>query len=686
MTEEKPNDRSPVFRADADSDEDDLDRRHAESANEALYAYLKGQDAELFRSESVFQVRVSGEAHIHGHDVAFRLVPPDGTLMKANRWKKTAPADRLALVQARINPASRAAMRERVEAFLRRMQALAVQLDLDARDYWPALRTDGLEEQARFQTILERMQAAHERLHEVRSAARAKAAINLSDYPESFPASSLPRRFIALLGPTNSGKTHRAVDALKRARSGVYLAPLRLLANENYERLEEAGVAVSLITGEERKLHPQATHFASTVEMLDPNRPVDVAVIDEVQMLDDVDRGSAWTAAVCGVPAQTVYLIGSPTAEPALRALAQRLGVPLEVEHLQRKAPLEVEAKPLAGLDALRRGDALIAFSRRDVLFFAQQLSRMGRSVATIYGALSPEARRAQARRFESGEADIVVATDAIGMGLNLPIQRVVFSTAKKFDGYEEDYVARALLHQIAGRAGRFGLHEAGRVCAFDEHDHRYVQHELRKRPEPLDASRFQVSPSLEHLRALQEATGEHALEKLLQRFVKNLDLRDDFFVPANLTDQLERAPILDRTRLSLEDRVMLSLVPINIEVTVLENAWRGWVFALARGEVIRFRNDVLRLGFDLQEAEDMCRLCAAYSWLAYRRPDAFPDGEPARELMVKLSALIDQLLAQRHSARGSRPRAAEGTGRRTRLHERERREPGRHTSHRRRR
>lgn len=638
-------------------DDADGDVHVNESANQALYAYLKAQQAELFRSDTVFRVRIAGEAQLDGERVPYRLVPHDGTLMKANRWKKTPPPERLALVQARINPAGREAMRARVEAFLLKTKKLAAHLELDVRDFWPALVTEGHEEQARFQTILERMQATHERMHEVRSAARAKAAINLSDYPATFPAAKLPRKFIALLGPTNSGKTHRAVEALKRAQSGVYLAPLRLLANENYERLDEAGIAVSLITGEERKLHPQATHFASTVEMLDPNRAVDVAVVDEVQMLEDADRGSAWTAAVCGVPAHTVYLVGSPTAEPALRALAQRLGVPLEVEHLERKAPLEVEAKALGGLNALQRGDALIAFSRRDVLFFAQQLSRMGRSVSTIYGALSPEARRAQARRFESGEADIVVATDAIGMGLNLPISRVVFSTVMKFDGYEEDYVPRALLHQIAGRAGRYGIHEAGRVNALEERDHRYLLRELRKAPEPLAASQFQVAPSLEHLRALQEATNEQSLEKLLQRFVKNLDLRDDFFVPANLADQLERAPILDRTRLSLEDRVMLSLVPINTDVVVLENAWRNWVTALSRGAVMRFRDDSMRLGLDLQEAEDSCRLCAAYSWLSYRRPDAFPDGDAARELMVKLSVLIDQMLAQRHASRGSRAR-----------------------------
>jgi len=645
----------------------------AARVHDALYAHLKAHDAVLFRTDSVFCVRVRGRAQVDGRDVPFCLVPPDGTLMKANRWKKTPADKRLALVHERINAASVAAMRERVSAFLVRTRELGASLDIDPEPYWPALDTDGLEEQGRFATIEGRMQAAHAQQLEQRNAQRVKAAVRLADYPESFPAVTLPRRFIALLGPTNSGKTHRAVDALKQARSGVYLAPLRLLANENYERLADAGVAVSLVTGEERKLHAQATHFASTVEMLDPHRPVDVAVIDEVQMLEDAERGSAWTAAVCGVPAQTVYLLGSPTAEPALRALAARLSVPLEIEHLQRKAPLEVDPKPVMGLNALKPGDALIAFSRRDVLYLAQQLSRMGRSVATIYGALSPEARRAQARRFESGEASIVVATDAIGMGLNLPISRVVFSSVSKFDGYDEDYLPRALLHQIAGRAGRFGIHEAGRVAGLDEFAHRHIQRELRKQPDPLHATRFQVSPSLDHLHALQAATGEQSLEKLLQRFVRNLDLRDDFFIPANLEDSLARAPLLDRTGLSLQDRVMLSLVPINSKVIVLDAAWRGWVGAMARGEVSRFRRDYAPARMELQEAEDVCRVCAAYSWLSYRRPDVFPDGEQARELMVRLSLAIDDMLARRHGGEGgharreARPRRDDRRPRRTR-------------------
>ncbi len=653
ISEEELSVPAPGAEVDVRDPDDADDAEDTANANEALFAHLKAHNTRLLKKDGRFVLNVSGEVDLHGDKIAFALVPPDGVLMKAAKWKRLDGRARKKLIEQRINPAALEAMRQRVHAFLEQASALARELNLDPQRFWPALVTDGAEEQARLATLLDRIRAAHAKQQESLNQEKAKSAVNLKEYPDSFPAVTLPRRLIALLGPTNSGKTHLAIDALKRASSGAYLAPLRLLANENYERLDAARIAVSLITGEERKLHPNATHYASTVEMLDPHRAIDMAVIDEVQMLEDDERGSAWTAAICGVPAQTVYLLGSPSAEPALHALSARLKLPLSVEHLERKAPLEVERRPLGNLSALRPGDALIAFSRRDVLFLAQQLARSGRSVATIYGALSPESRRAQARRFEAGEASIVVATDAIGMGLNLPISRVVFTSATKYDGYEEDYVPRALFHQIAGRAGRFGLHETGRVCGLDEKTHWHLTKELRRAPAPLRTSRFQVSPSLDHLRALEAATGDHSLENLLQRFVRNLDLQDDFFVPANLGEELARAPVLDRTQLSLEDRVMLSLVPLNTKVPALETAWRGWVFIMAKGGTARFREEQSVERMDLQEAEDLCRVCAAYSWLSYRRPDTFPDGEQARALAVQLSLLIDQMLARRHGVRG---------------------------------
>jgi ATP-dependent RNA helicase SUPV3L1/SUV3 len=204
-----------------------------------------------------------------------------------------------------------------------------------------------------FDRIRQRLEHAVERDMEEQHAERTRQSINLAEYPASFEvARRIKRKFIAVLGPTNSGKTHQAMEALGKAPSGVYLAPLRLLALENYERLQEMQqhgkpLKVSLVTGEERRLVPGATHVASTVEMLDTQTPVDVAVIDEIQMLADRDRGAAWTAAVCGAPARWC-IWSAPEARRAIEVLAARLECELEVHLLKRKGRCRWSRPPCA--------------------------------------------------------------------------------------------------------------------------------------------------------------------------------------------------------------------------------------------------------------------------------------------------------------------------------------------------
>jgi ATP-dependent RNA helicase SUPV3L1/SUV3 len=469
------------------------------------------------------------------------------------------------------------------------------------------------------------------------------------------------RRFVAILGPTNSGKTHQAMDALAQAATGVYLAPLRLLALENYERLADRGVAVSLVTGEERRITPGATHVASTIEMLDSSRPVEVVVIDEIQMLEDLERGSAWTAAVCGAAAKTVYLLGALSARAAVEALAERLGCELEVRTLERKSPLEMAQRAVGSVGQLRRGDALIAFSRREVLSWATTIVEAGFRVATIYGNLSPEVRRAQAQRFRNGEADIVVATDAIGMGLNLPVARVVFTTAKKFDGISEDLLPPWLTQQIAGRAGRFGLHEAGLVAGFDDHTHRIIGRLMSTPPDPLSNRGFYVTPSLHHVRSIAAATGERALAKLLELFSRNIDLTDDFFLPGDLTEQTERAQWLDTLPLSLEHRFTLSLVPVATRVETLRQAWEGWARALAKEKTSHLSIEPVGAArYPLQAAEDACKKYSAYAWLGYRLPDYYPDAEAAVSLARSMSETVDEMLARQHGRRRDAKRRPE--------------------------
>ena len=638
----------------------------ANDANDAvLGAELAALGVRLVKLEGRVFVRFSGQVQYRDLRVRYQLVPAQGVLAKPSKWRKLDAAAQRALVFERASPAAIAALHASVLDFVRQIAELADDCDFDAMTFLSTLADLETSEPAEhvYDRIRQRIIHAVEREQEERHAERTKQSINLAEYPASFEvASRMPRRFIALLGPTNSGKTHRAMEALAKAPSGVYLAPLRLLALENFERMQATFVhgkplKVSLVTGEERRLAAGATHVASTVEMLDARTRVDVAVIDEIQMLADRDRGAAWTAAVCGAPASVVYLVGAPEARRAIEALAERLEVPLEVHVLKRMAPLAMEPGAVRKLRHLKRGDAVIAFSRREVLKWRDMITETGLSVATVYGNLSPEVRRAQAERFRDGTADVVVGTDALAMGLNMPIARIVMTTAIKYNGVEEEEISAALARQIAGRAGRYGVHQEGFVAGFDDDTHDVMRALLKEKPAPLASSGFAVAPSIENLHRIAAVTNETSLVKLLRRFVHNIDVPDGFFYPRITEEQTERALWLDTLALTVAEKFMLSLVPISSRVPSLQLAWEYWATSLAKKRVCKLEPDNGALRWlNLQEVEDTCRRYSAYAWIAYRAPDFFPSVALAQELARAASERVDALLqAQNAAARQQR-------------------------------
>ena len=621
---------------------------------------LAAQGVELVKLEGRVFVRFSGAVEAGGLRVPYHLVPAQGVLAKPSKWRKLDADARTAVLRERVTPDAIATLEASVAAFVDAISAQCEDANLDPVPFLSQLAELETSEPASyvFDRIAQRVVHAVEREQEARYAERTKQSINLAEYPDSFEvARRMPRKFIALLGPTNSGKTHRAMEALAKAASGVYLAPLRLLALENYERLVAAcphgeALSVSLVTGEERRIADDATHVASTVEMLDTRTRVEVAVIDEIQMLADRDRGSAWTAAVCGAPASVVYLVGAPEARKAVEALAERLEIPLEVHLLKRMGPLSMESTAVRKLRNIRRGDAVIAFSRREVLMWRDMITEMGLSVATVYGNLAPEVRRAQAERFRDGSADVVVATDALAMGLNMPIARIVMTTTVKFNGVEEEEISATLARQIAGRAGRFGVHEEGLVAGYDDDTHEVMRALLKEKITPLGATGFAVAPSIEHLHRIASVTGETSLSKLLKRFMHNIDVPDGFFYPRITEEQSERALWLDTLPLSVAEKFMLSLVPVSTKVPSLQRAWEQWAQALAKKRVSKLQPEQGDLhGRNLQEVEDSCRLYSAYAWLSYRAPAHFPSVDLAQSLARAASERVDSILHAHNAA-----------------------------------
>ncbi|HEY7380381.1 MAG TPA: helicase-related protein [Gaiella sp.] len=267
-----------------------------------------------------------------------------------------------------------------------------------------------------------------------------------------------PESIVAHLGPTNSGKTYDALRFLAEQGKGVYAGPLRMLAQEAHRRLaaELGEERVGLVTGEER-INEHAPIVCSTAEMAPLSG--DVLVLDEVQWADDDERGAAWTRLLLAGEYRHLRVLGALDALP----LVTRAFPDVEIRIFERKLPLEfVRERTLRSLEP---GTVVVAFSRKAVLALAGEANRLhpGR-VAVLYGAMPLASRREEIDRFLHGHADICVATDVLGHGVNLPCETLLFAETTKFDGQERRDLEPWELAQIAGRAGRFGLVERGHV------------------------------------------------------------------------------------------------------------------------------------------------------------------------------------------------------------------------------
>lgn len=247
-------------------------------------------------------------------------------------------------------------------------------------------------------------------------------------YPaEWYPQARSMQRTIHLhVGPTNSGKTYHALKRLEKSGHGFYAGPLRLLAQEVFQRFRGTGVPCSLVTGDDVQL-PEGQRpriVSNTVEMVNLGQPFEVGVIDEIQMIADRDRGWAWTRAVLGSRVTELHLCGEPRAVPLIREIVALTGDKLEVHNYQRLSPLEVMDNSLGGnLKKLQKGDCVVSFSRVGIHALKSDIEKTtGRRAAIVYGSLPAEIRTQQASLFNEpdNDYDFLVASDAIGMGLNL--------------------------------------------------------------------------------------------------------------------------------------------------------------------------------------------------------------------------------------------------------------------------
>ena len=379
-----------------------------------------------------------------------------------------------------------------------------------------------------------------------------------------------PARLAAVLGPTNTGKTHLAVERMLGHSSGMIGLPLRLLAREIYDRVARlrGPRSVALITGEEKIVPPRAQYFVCTVEAMPLSHEVEFLAVDEIQLAADPARGHVFTQRLLHARGRSeTMLMGAQTMTPLMRHLLP------DAEFIHRERFSSLTYTGAKKLTRLPRRSAIVAFSADQVYAIAELIRRQRGGAAVVMGSLSPRTRNAQVALYQSGEVDFLVATDAIGMGLNMDVDHVAFAGLRKFDGKRTRWLYAQELAQIAGRAGRFRSDGTFGVTGDSpEIDEDQVSAIENHRFEPVAAAEWR-NPALDFsslanlLRSLAEPPPESGLklsaealdETTLRRLVQDEDVTAACRNRAKLHRLWETCQIPDFRKTTLDDHVRLA-------------------------------------------------------------------------------------------------------------------------------
>ncbi|XP_038045305.1 ATP-dependent RNA helicase SUPV3L1, mitochondrial-like [Patiria miniata] len=485
---------------------------------------------------------------------------------------------------------------------------------------------------------------------------------DLTDPAQWYPdARAVKRKIIFHAGPTNSGKTYHALERFCTAKSGVYCGPLKLLANEVHMKTNDKGIMCDLVTGEERRYaNPEgipASHVACTVEMTNVNQPYEVAIIDEIQMLRDPSRGWAWTRAFLGVAAEEIHLCGEEAAVKLVQQLAESTGDEMEVRRYKRLTSLKILDEPLGCLENVRPGDCIVAFNKNDLYSISRQLEAMGKECAVIYGSLPPGTKLGQARKFNDPDdpCKIMVATDAIGMGLNLSIKRVIFNSLirpiiNEKGEKEMDRLSTSQALQIAGRAGRFGTQfEEGEVTTFLASDLPMLKEILACSVDNIEAGG--LHPTAEQIELFAYHLPEATLSNLIDIFV-NLSKVDNNYFVCNVDDFKFLADMIQHIPLHLRARYVFCCAPINKKHPFICTMFLKFARQYSRNEPMTYDWFCRQIGWplsvpknirDLMHLEAVHDVMDLYLWMSYRFMDMFPDTAIVHGIQRELDDIIQE-------------------------------------------
>lgn len=476
-------------------------------------------------------------------------------------------------------------------------------------------------------------------------------------YPQ---ARAKTRKIYFHSGPTNSGKTYHAMKRFLQSKSGIYCGPLKLLAVEIYHKANANKVPCDLVTGEERKLANKdgetvSSHVSCTVEMSRITEDVEVAVIDEIQMLRDPQRGWAWTRALLGIPADEIHLCGEEAAIDLVKKILMPTGDIIEVIHYKRLTPLVIEDKPLKDLQNVRRGDCIVCFTKDSIYQVSMVLERMGHEVAVVYGTLPPGAKLAQCRKFNKLEnCSVMVATDAIGMGLNLSIGRIIFHSLMKTTSDEQgnrsqEYLTTSQCLQIAGRAGRYRTaHETGYVTTLNPEDLNVLREIMSKGVPPIEKAG--LHPTAEQIELFAYHLPHLTLCDLLDLFIDLCEFDSSAYFMCDMDNFKVLASTIEHISVPLKARFLFCCAPINVKFPFLVAMFTKFVRQYSICEPVTGEWIKRTISWpcpppknieDLTQLEAVFDVCDLYLWLSYRFPDIFCEPHEVRHLQVELEKLI---------------------------------------------
>src|SRR5262244_2766678 len=457
----------------------------------------------------------------------------------------------------------------------------------------------------------------------------------------------------AVLGPTNTGKTHLAIERMLAHSSGIIGLPLRLLAREVYNKVEaRAGAdAVALVTGEEKIKPPNPRYWVSTVEAMPRDLDVAFLAIDEVQLGADLERGHVFTDRMLNRRGREETLVlGAQTVRPMIERLLPGAHV------LTRPRLSQLSFAGEKKITRLPRRSAVVAFSAEEVYSIAELIRRQRGGAAVVLGALSPRTRNAQVALYQSGDVEYLVATDAIGMGLNLDVDHVAFASDRKYDGYQFRRLNPAEFAQIAGRAGRatrdgtFGTtgrcapFEPELVNALQNHTFDHVK-VLQWRNSKLDFSSLGALQVSLALPAPHEALTKAPIAedlRVLDHAARDSEVRDMAHGPAAVERLWEACQIPDYRKIApaAHAELVTTLFDFLMKKGKIPDAW----FATQVDQADRVDGDIDTLSGRIAQIRTWTFVANRPDWLA----DPEHWQEIAREVENKLSDALHERLAER--------------------------------------